>query len=104
MGWIPGPRIPHAAEQLSPCATLLRLCSRVWELQLLSPRATVLKPECPGACALQKEKPFQGEACVSQLERSPRSPQLEQRLHSNEDPVEPKIKISKIINKEIFKD
>ena len=40
-------KIPHATEQLSPCTQLLSLCSRAWELQLLSPRATATKAGAP---------------------------------------------------------
>ena len=45
-------KIPHASEQLSPCTTVLSLCSRAREPQLL-------KPVCPRACALQQEMPPQ---------------------------------------------
>ena len=40
-------RIPHATEQLSPCAELLSLCSRAWERQWLSPRATATEAPAP---------------------------------------------------------
>ena len=36
-----------------------------------------LEPTCPGACALQREKPRRGGACALQWESSPRSRQLE---------------------------
>ena len=53
LGSIPGlGKIPHAIGHLSP-------------------RATAAEPVCPGACALQQEKPLQREACTSQLENSP---------------------------------
>ena len=42
------------------------------------------------ACALQQEKPLQGEACEPQLESRPCLPQLEKSLCSHEDPAEPK--------------
>ena len=49
-------KIPHAKEQLSPCAPqLLSLCSRVQVPHLL-------KPVCPRTHALQQEKPLQWEA------------------------------------------
>ena len=51
-------KIPHAAGQLSPCAT-------------------TTDPVCSRARVLQQEKPPQGEACVLQLESSPHWPQLE---------------------------
>ena len=60
-------KIPHATEQISLCAQLLSLCSRAQEPQLL-------KSECPGACALQQEKPPQREAHTPRLESSPHSP------------------------------
>ena len=50
-------KIPHAAEQLSPGATLPIPCSR--------------------ASALQQEKPPQWEACTGQLDSSSHLPQLE---------------------------
>ena len=44
----PWPRkIPHALEQLSPCATLLSLCSRAWGLQLLCSCAAIPKAHTP---------------------------------------------------------
>ena len=42
-------KIPHAAEQLSPC-------SRAWELQLLSPHITATRAGVPWRHALQREK------------------------------------------------
>ena len=39
-------KIPHAAEQLSPCTTLLSLSARAREPQLLSPRATTTEAPC----------------------------------------------------------
>ena len=59
------------------------------------PWAQLLKPKCPRARALQQEKPLQREACALQLERSRCLLQLEKSLHSNEDPVRPKKKITK---------
>ena len=63
MGSILGPRkIPHATEQLSPCATAP-------EPVLQSPRATTTEPVCrnywspwPRARVLQQERPPQWEA------------------------------------------
>ena len=78
-------KIPHAVEQLSPCATTIEpVLSRVRELQLW-------KPSSPRACALQQEKPPEWEAHTLQLESSPHSLQLEKSLHSNQDSVQPKI-------------
>ena len=60
-------KIPHAAEQLSPCATTTGLCSGAWEMQLLSPRVANSEARVPysscctrGAtavrsCALQRK-------------------------------------------------
>ena len=58
-------KIPHAAGQLSPCA--LEHGSRNYWIH--TPQ--LLKPECSGACALQQEKPPQGEAHELQLDSSP---------------------------------
>ena len=38
---------------------LLSLCSRAWEPQLLTHVLQLLKPACPRAHALQREKPLQ---------------------------------------------
>ena len=52
---------------------LLKLCSRAWEPQLLSPLPAIT------------------EVCAPQLESSPCLPQPEKSPHSNEDPAQPKI-------------
>ena len=52
-------KIPHAAGQLSPCATLLSLRSRTCKPQLLSPHATTTEGPAPRAHAPQQEKPSQ---------------------------------------------
>ena len=65
-------KIPQDLEQLSPCATLLKL-------------------KCPTVHAPQQEKPMQWEAFILQLENTPHSLQLEKSPHSNEDPAQPKI-------------
>jgi len=60
----------------------------------LSPYATTTaEAQSPRACALQQEKPPQGEISTPQLERSTHSPspQLEKSLHSNEDLMKPKV-------------
>ena len=51
----------------------------------------LLKPMHPRAQAPQQEKPPQWEALPPQLESSPHSPQLEESLHSKEDPAWSKI-------------
>jgi len=53
------------------------LCSRAWELQLLSPYATREATTGRSSCTATGEQPL-----LSQLEKS---------LHSNEDPAQPKI-------------
>ena len=64
-GSIPGPKGSHV-QQLSLCATLLGLCSRAHELQLLSLCATTTKAaHAPRTCAPQ-ETPPRREACVLQ--------------------------------------
>ena len=65
-------KIPHASEQLSPCAT-------------------TAEARAPRACASQKEKPPQWEVCAPQLQSSSCSLQLEKSPHSSEDPAQPKI-------------
>ena len=57
--------VPHRARSHMPqsdeagTSQLLSLCSRAWELQLLSPMPQLLKFVCPRAHALQQEKPRQ---------------------------------------------
>lgn len=80
MGSIPDPGNsdkPQSHEARAP--QLLSLRSGVQEPQQL-------KPKCPGASALQPEKPAQREACAPQLESSPSSPP-EKSLCHNEAPV-----------------
>ena len=55
-------KIPHAAEQISPCAT-------------------ATEPTHPRAHASKQEKPPQWEAQAPQLASSPYLPQLEKNLH-----------------------
>ena len=84
-------KIPHATEQLSLCTTTIGPVSTAWEPKLLN-------PICPRTCA-----PPQWEAHTPQLESGPCLLQLEKIPHSNEDPVQPKIKINTYIHKIIFK-
>ena len=77
-------------------------CCGVHASQLLSPHSgghepQLLKPVCPGACALQQEKPPKWEASAMQLESSPCSPQLEMLTCSNEDPAQPKINYKEMV-------
>ena len=51
----------------------------------------LLKPTCPRARGLQREKTLQPEACAPQLESTPHLPKLEKSLCSNEDPTQAKI-------------
>ena len=87
-GSIPDPaRSLHAMGQLRPCATTT-------EPALLSPRAATTEPMCLRAHSPQQEKPLQlqWEGYAPQLEKSPRTPQLEKKSTcSNEDPAQPKI-------------
>ena len=64
-------KIPHAAEQLSPCTTTTSLTSRAHEPQLLSLRATTTEARAPRALAPQQEKPSQGEARAPQQRVAP---------------------------------
>ena len=66
-------KIPQAMEQLRLCSTTPEPVLRAQEPQLLSPCAATTE-----ACAPQRAKPPQWEACKSQLESSPHSPQLEE--------------------------
>ena len=61
----------------------------------------LLKSECPGARALQQEKPPQWKACAQQLENSPQRPQLEKSLCISEDPAQPKINKIIYLKKEV---
>ena len=78
-------RIPHAVEQLGPCATTT-------EPALQTQGGETTKPVRPRTCGLQQEKPLQWEARVPQLESSPHLLQPEKNPCSNKDPAQPKIK------------
>ena len=71
--WCGFGKIPQAMEQLRLCTTTPEPALRAQEPQLLSPCAATTE-----ACAPQRAKPPQWEACKSQLESSPHSPQLEE--------------------------
>ena len=71
-------RIPHAAEQLSPCPTLLSLSARARESQLL-------KPEFPRA----REAAATRSLSPKTRESSPCSPKLETAQHK--DPAQPNV-------------
>ena len=91
-GSTPGPGvIPHAVEQLGPCATAT-------EPVLWSPRATASGPAChncwsPCAWSLSSAtgEPTTMRGLRTATRSGPRSPQLEP-AHSNEDPTHPKSK------------
>ena len=70
-------RIPHATEQVSPCAVTTH--ASVHEPQLLSPCAATTEAPAPSACALQQEKPLQWEA-RQWMTSAPRLSQLEKAL------------------------
>ena len=73
---------------------LLSWYSGTRELQLL-------KPVCPGACALQREKPPEAAAGALQLESRPCLLQLEKApTHGNEDLVQIKIISNVSLSKE----
>ena len=57
-GSIPDPKRSHR-QQLSLCATLLRLCSRAHEPQLTECAATAEEAHAPRTCAPQQETPPQ---------------------------------------------
>ena len=52
-----------------------------------------LKPSCSRACAPQREKPLQGEACRPQQRAAPAPCKQRKPMHSSEDPAQPKINI-----------
>ena len=52
----------------------------------------LLYPKHPRACDLQQEKPLQWEAHAAQLKSSPQLAATGERLCSNKDPAQPKIK------------
>ena len=82
-GSSPGPgksHMPRSNQARAP--QLLSLRSRARVPQLLSPHATTTEAHAPRARAPQQEKPPQW-ARSSQLEKA--------RVHSNEDPTQPKI-------------
>ena len=72
--------MPHNTEQLSPCVTLLRVCSRAWKCNFWVHVPQLLKPM--HHTSSPQEKPPQWEARAPQLERSPHS-QLE-KAHTQE--------------------
>ena len=66
---------PCATEWLSLVPQLLSMCSRAWELQLLSPQAATTEHCEPRTCALQKHPP-QWKAHAPESESSPCSQKL----------------------------
>ena len=65
-------RIPHAAEQLSPCATLLSLSATAWSLGALEPSLCNKRSHCNENRALQPESSpssLQLEKVSTQLQR-----------------------------------
>ena len=83
VGLIPDLRKSHMPQSNSAHEPqLLSLCSKAWEPQLLSPRATTTETQAPRACPLKQEKPPQWEAHTPQPESSPYSLQLEKSTHS----------------------
>ena len=80
-------KIPHASEQLSPCATTTEPGKPHYWAQVLQ----LLNPEHPRARAPQREKPRQWEACTLQLERWAPIPVMRESPCSHEDPAQPKL-------------
>ena len=77
-------KIPHAAEQLSLCATAT-------EPKLESPCITAATEACaPRACAPQQAN-HQLEAQGQQWKAAPARHNYRNAVHSNEDPAQPKI-------------
>ena len=91
MGSVPDPGRSHMPQ--SSCADvpqLLSLCSGAQEPQPLNPRATAAEAPELTACALQQEKPLQGEAQALQRESSLNLLQLLKNLSSKKDLAQPK--------------
>ena len=84
MGLIPDLGRPYMSRTWAHVPQLSSLRFRASKLQLL-------KPEHPGAHALQQEEASQREAPTRQPDGSPRSAQLQEGLHGNKDPAKPKI-------------
>ena len=74
----------------APVPQLLSLCPGARKPQLLDPCAAATEAPEPTACALQQEKPLQGEAQALQLESSLNLLQLQKNLSSKKDPAQPK--------------
>ena len=72
-------------------------CTLEPEPQLLNTRATTTEAHTPRAHALQQEKPLQWEALTLQRRVAPARRNQRKPVHSNKDPMQPKIKY-KIIN------
>ena len=91
---------PTCSEATKP------MCHNYWTCALepgshscWAPVPQWLKPASSRACALQQEKPPQGEAQALQLESSPCSPQLEKACMQH--PTQPK-KLNQLIKKKIL--
>ena len=88
-GLVPGPGKSHMLwGKKAHAPQLLSLCSRAWELQLLSPHGS---PRALERMLHTKRRHRNEKPCTPQLESSPLSPQLGKSLCCNEDPAPPKI-------------
>ena len=92
-------KIPHAMEQLSPCATttepvLLSPCTTTTEPmhprahvpQILSPRAATTEACMPRACAPQQREATAMRSMHTAMRSSPRLPQLEKARTQQQRP------------------
>ena len=77
-------KIPHAVEQLSPCATTT-------EPVRLEPLSHNYWAHVPRARAPQQKKPPQWEARASQRRVAPARRNYRKPVHSYEDPTQPKL-------------
>ena len=82
--------LPHAAEQLSPCATTTEPKGGNYRVYLL---------QIP-VCDLEWEKPLQWEACVPQRKSSPLSLQLEKACEQQQRPSTTRNKLIILENKD----
>ena len=70
-------KITHAVEWLSHAPQLLSLCSRIWEPQLLSPRAATTEAHDPKSPYSTTREATTTRDQARQPESSPHSPRLE---------------------------
>ena len=83
---------PTRCRGVTKSSKLLSPRSRARELQLLSLLVAMTEAHAPRACALQQERPPQGEAHALQERHTPAHHNWRKPSSSNEDPVQPRHK------------